>query len=485
MIAPSPASWCPSAGRALRWALALALALALAAALPGASPARAGEIAVDRLATRTEDPRELTFTARVRSAAGLASARLEYSVLNPDGNVGGSGEVEVTGGPEEDLIFTLQTIAPRRYIPVGSEFAYRWRLEDREGTEFITEERRFTFLDGRYNWKMRTAGLVTVYSYGSSEAAAELALAATASSLRDTEDLLDVTVPYPVKVIVWRSEAEGELAQRPRSGVFDATVITGGQRVAPDLLFVFEPSRIVIRHEAAHIVTKVAGDGPFTTIPSWLDEGTAVYMQTEPGVEYTVALAGAIGGDRTLPLRGLASPPGDPGRVDIFYGQSWSVVSHLIDVYGLSAFAELYRTVKAGALIDDALLEVYGFDQDGLYNEWRAENGLPPVEVTGRSATLAPVPSEATVAPLGVPTPRPAGGSASAPVATADDAPSADGVPAEPAAGPPAEAGESVAVRPVLILLSATALLVLLLGGGAVALMRRSDHPPPGRGSGS
>ena len=461
---------------------ALVLALVLAAALSAPAPARAGDIAVDRLATRSEDPRELTFTARVRSAAGLASARLEYLVLNPNGNVGGSGEVDVTGVPEEDLIFTLETIAPRRYIPVGSDFTYRWLLVDREGTEFATAEQRFTFLDARYSWKMRTEGLVTVYWYGASEAAAGLALAATASSLADTEDLLEVTVPYPVKVIVWRSESEGELAQRPRSGVFDATVITGGQRVAPDLLFVFEPSRIVIRHEAAHVVTKVAGDGPFTTIPSWLDEGTAVYMQPEPGAEYTFALAGAIGGDRTLSLRGLASPPGDPGRVDLFYGQSWSVVSHLIDSYGRFAFAELYRTVRAGAVIDDALRAVYGFDQDGLYNEWRGVHGLPPVAVSGSAATAAPVPSAATVTPLGLPTPRPAGGAGPAPAATADDASSAAGAP-EPEAGTApggATAGGGAAAGPVVVLLTVTTLLVLLLGGGAVALMRRPDRPRAG-----
>ncbi len=463
---------------------ALALAVVLAATLPGAAPARAGEIAVDRLATRSDDPRELTFTARVRSAAGLASARLEYLVLNPDGDIGGSGEVEVAGGPEEDLVYTLQTIAPRRYIPVGSEFSYRWLLEDREGTRFVTEEQRFTFLDGRYRWQSRTEGPVTVYWYGSSTAAAELALASTASALEDTEDLLEVTVPYPVKVVVWRSEAEGELAQRPRSEVFDATVITGGQRVAPDLLFVFEPSRIVIRHEAAHIVTKVAGDGPFTTIPSWLDEGTAVYMQPEPGAGYTVALSAAIGGDRTLPLRGLASPPGDPSRVDVFYGQSWSVVSHLLDLYGRSALAELYRTVKAGSLIDDALLEVYGFDQDGLYNEWRAAHGLPAVAVSGRSATVAPAPGEATVAPLALPTSRPAATSGPAPAATGGDASPGGGTPG-PADGSPggAQGAEGAAVRPVLILLTVTALLVLLLGGGAVALMRRPAGPPPGAGS--
>ena len=84
-------------------------------------------------------------------------------------------------------------------------------------------------------------------------------------------------------------------------------------------------------------------------------------MQPEPGAGYTVALAGAIGGDRTLPLRGARLAAGRSRPRRLFYGQSWSVVSHLIDAYGRPALAELYRTVKAGSLIDDALREVYGW----------------------------------------------------------------------------------------------------------------------------
>ncbi|MDA0256540.1 MAG: peptidase MA family metallohydrolase, partial [Chloroflexi bacterium] len=392
--------------------LAVVLAAVFGAALIAPAPALAGEIEVERFATRTDDPRALTFTARVRAPAGLASARLEYSVLNPDGNVGGGGEAQGGEGREQDLVFTLETITSQRYIPVGSEFTYQWTIVDREGAELVTEPQRFVFLDGRYSWQERTQGPATVYWYGPSDASANLALEATANSLRETEELLRATVPYPVKVIVWRSESEGELAMRSRGGIFDATVITGGQRVAPDLLFVFQASRDVIRHEAAHIVTKVAGDGPFTQVPSWLDEGTAVYMQPEPGFGYNAALLGGIRGDRTLSLRGLNSPPGDPGRVDLFYGQSWSVVSYLIDIYGEPAFAELYSTVKAGNLIDDALEAVYGFDQDGLYNEWRAENGLAPIDVAARPGTSAPPVIEATVPPLSIPGSSPAGGAA-------------------------------------------------------------------------
>ena len=461
-------------GRALAL-LGVAVATVLGAALLAPAPALAGEIEVERFATRTDDPRALTFTARVRAPAGLTSARLEYSVLNPDGNVGGGGTASVGEGSEQDLVFTLDTISSQRYIPVGSEFTYRWTIVDRDGSELVTDEQRFVFLDGRYSWQERTLGPATVYWYGPSDASANLALEATANSLRDTEELLQATVPYPVKVVVWRSESEGELAMRPRGRIFDATVITGGQRVAPDLLFVFQASRDVIRHEAAHIVTKVAGDGAFTQVPSWLDEGTAVYMQSDPGFGYNAALLGGIRGDRTLSLRGLASPPGDPGRVDLFYGQSWSVVTYMIDTFGQAAFAELYATVKAGDLIDDALEVVYGFNQDGLYNEWRASNGLTPVEVAERPGTTAPPVVEATVTPLSIPGSSPAGG-AEPPATPAPDG-SASGAspavaPADTGAGAADDDGGSAGSA--LILAGVTALLVLALGGGALALFRRS-----------
>jgi hypothetical protein len=53
--------------------------------------------------------------------------------------------------------------------------------------------------------------------------------------------------------------------------------------------------------------------------------------------------------------------------------------------------------------MDGALETVYGFDQDGLDNEWRASHGLPPVE---RAEPTEPAQPGATVAPSGQNEPR-------------------------------------------------------------------------------
>ncbi len=52
--------------------------------------------------------------------------------------------------------------------------------------------------------------------------------------------------------------------------------------------------------------------------------------------------------------------------MNLFYGQSWSLVSFLIDTYGEDDFAQLFAEIKGGVTTDSALDTVYGFDQDGL-----------------------------------------------------------------------------------------------------------------------
>ncbi len=406
-----PRTWAGSGGALAVVALvvvAASVALALVAAPPrvGQAQAQAGAQApqVTQSAVTSKDPSAITFSLRVAAPGGVKSAKLDYQVKNPDGAVGGSGAAQVSPGAEVDLSFTLTTRDNTRYIPVGSQFGYRWEIETNDGAKTTTPEATYLFLDGRYQWRSQSDANVSVYWYGNNETAAQAALQATRTALEATSKLLEAQVDYPVRVLVWRSEEDGKLAMRQQSASFDAQVRTGGQRVAPDVLFVFDNVPDVVRHEAAHIVTHIAGDGPFIGLPSWLDEGTAVYMQQDPGPGYRAGLGAAILADRTQSLRSMQSAASRPGEVDVFYGQSWSTVKYLIDEYGQPKFAQLFRTINGGARPDDALRTVYGLDQDALYNAWRQKNGLAPVAASGPSGGSGQAAAEGTRAPLSIPT---------------------------------------------------------------------------------
>ncbi len=463
---------------AAAFGLALAFALALALAWPGAT--RAEGIEASNLRVRSADPTSVTFSVRVAAPAGLKEAELVYRVLNPkEGDVGGTVVREdFEAGKEFDVSLTLETRTGQRYIPIGSQFRYHWRFTGEDDESFVTEEQSYLFLDGRYPWVSVQDGDVTVYYYGTNHDRAERVLEGTRSSLEATERLLQVKVPYPVRVMVWASENDGELAMRSRGAVFDRLVNTGGQRVGSDLLFVFHATIDVVRHEAAHIVTAIAGDGPFTRIPSWLDEGTAVYMQSSQ-LEYDDAIAFAIAADRTLRLRNLESPSNNPNLINIQYGQSWSVVDYMIEELGEQQFADLFRTVREGATTDSALEQIYGFDQDGLYNSWRVAKGLDPIDYAPRvEATAAPA-AEATRAPLAIPTSIGASsgsgdGEAASPAATSEAAApvATAAADAEPTAAAASAGGGSNAVVGIAVGIVAL-LLAGALAGGAIYIARR------------
>jgi hypothetical protein len=158
----------------------------------------------------------------------------------------------------------------------------------------------------------------------------------------------------------------------------------------------------ILRHELTHVVTEVAGEGPYGGVPAWLDEGTAMYAQSEPGEGFTAALEGAVRRDRLLSVRSMTSPTGDPDKVTLFYGEAWSLVSFLVKEYGEAKFAQLYAVFKEGSTTDKALQQVYGFDQEGLEDAWRASLGLAPRQ----RATVTPT---ATATPA-QPSPTPAQG---------------------------------------------------------------------------
>ncbi|TAJ17978.1 MAG: hypothetical protein EPO65_10050 [Dehalococcoidia bacterium] len=443
---------------------ALDLAAVLLALLLGLvlhpTTAQAGTITAGDPTTTSADPKSIVFKIRVQAPAGLQTATLDYKLFNPDTVVGGSQQAEVNGSTATEATVTLETNTATRYIPVGSRFTYTWTFVDKEGAKVVTPQREFVFLDGRYQWHEKTVGTFTVYWYGDNASNADLALQAAASSTADNEKLLSVKLNYPIRLVVWRRESEGELAQQSRGAAFDRQVITGGARVAPDVVHLYDPIggfADVVRHEVAHIVTKVAGDGAFGRLPSWLDEGTAVYAQREPGLGYRSAIDAGIRSDGVTRLRGMTSAANQASKVDLFYGQSWSTVKFMVDKYGQPKFADLFKTFKAGGDMDAALKQVYGVDQDGLYNQWRESVGLKPIDFPPEASTSAPQ-AQGTRAPLGI------------------------GAPGTPGSAAPGGAGDGASTSsaekssmtvPAIIVGVVTLLLAAGMGFGALRLMKR------------
>ena len=128
-------------------------------------------------------------------------------------------------------------------------------------------------------------------------------------------------------------------------------------------------------HELAHLVVHQMTLNPYGGLPTWLDEGLAVYAEGVPEPVYIASLDKAIAEDSLISVRSLSSPFSAYAEEALLsYAQSYSLVEFLTGSYGAGKMLELLNTFKQGSGYDQALSEVYGFDMDVLNALWR--NGL-------------------------------------------------------------------------------------------------------------
>ncbi len=322
-------------------------------------------------------PDRLVFRASAEGPSEIKQVRLRYKIL-PDGSLA-SGEAKFQPGNSISASFALQASdQPTFYLAPGTNIQYHWEVTDAAGNTAQSDEATFFYDDNRFQWSHLEQDGVTLYYYAGSDADARAMLDVAAQNISRMSALLGGKVDFPVKVWVYDSVDDMRPALPRRSVTFEGSVITAGIRITTDTVLVLgEASFDTLRHELTHVVTAASGESAFGTLPAWLDEGTAVFSQEDQGA-FKDAIETAIGRGNVLSVRSITSSPGDPDKVNLFYGESWHLVKYLVDTYGDQKFAQLYATIKSGKRIDNALKAVYGFDEDGLEDEWRAANGLPP-----------------------------------------------------------------------------------------------------------
>ncbi len=169
-----------------------------------------------------------------------------------------------------------------------------------------------------------------------------------------------------------------------RGTVFEERLTTLGSRVAPDILLLLAGENNpeldgVLRHELSHLVLHEHIGHEYLAVPAWLDEGLAMYVEGALAPDEAARLRDALREDRLMSLRSLTTFPGQAELVPLAYAESRDVVAWLLDTYGRARFRALLDALAAGRQdIDQALLGVYGLDQSGLYEAYRAQRGLPP-----------------------------------------------------------------------------------------------------------
>lgn len=390
---------------------ALLMGVALAPGIPHEASAET-TIRLSNLAN--EYPDRLVFRLAASSDMNITDVTLSYSLTGRGTSALAKPDQVITPATEVNTSVVVDVNSAASYIPVGSEFTYRWEIRTADDEVFTGPDQTFFYLPPGQEWTSVSNEIIAVYYHGNKEALARDYLEAGDETWQKVGvDLLNTELRItPVKVILFDNEGEMDPA-RPGagSGTFDAAVTTCGTKVTADIVLVIPAScgtsdrTDTLRHEFGHIINQAAGEGPLGKLPSWLDEGTAVYAQTSVGTNYVQAFETGVARDRLIPFSQMGTPSADAGGVNLFYGQAYFMTLYLIEKEGPETFAEFFATIKAGSRFDQALEETYGFDLAGFEQEFREANQLGSSQ---QQPTAAPTrdPQQSTE-PTPAPTRRP------------------------------------------------------------------------------
>jgi len=353
--------------------LALILCLFLAVLSPVPVQAVDG-LAIRDSSVEVDFPLKLNFSLSAESDVNIAEIRLHYTVDR-------MSHAQVTS--EVYLEFVPATTVDAEWswdmrktggLPPGSSVGYWWTVADASGDRIETKLTKVQLNDTRYSWHSLTEGKVTIYWYEGDESfIRELMNVAQQALIRLTKDT-GAELEKPANIYIYASAQDllGAMIfpQEWTGGVAYTRHGTIAIGIAPDSL---DWGKRAMTHELTHLVIHQMVFNPYNDLPTWLDEGIAMYAEGALEPVFAALLDKAIAEDNLISVRGLSSPFSAYAEESaLAYAQSYSLVGFLITNYGQSQMLELLKTFRQGSGYDEALLKVYGFDMDGLDSLWRS-----------------------------------------------------------------------------------------------------------------
>ena len=352
--------------------LALVFCLVLAILSPGLVQAQA-ELTILDSSAQAEFPLRLNFNLSARSDANITDIRLCYAVDRISfAEVISEAYIEFVPSTMVDVDWTLSMVKIGG-LPPGSGVEYWWKVEDASGNKVETSPARVQFDDERYSWRSLTEGEVNLYWYeGDDSFAQELMMAAQQALVRLAEDT-GAELEEPAKLYIYATSED------LMGAMIYPQEWTGGVAYTRHGIIAIgiSPGNIgwgkrVIAHELTHLVIHQMTLNPYNDLPTWLDEGLAMYNEGELDSAFAAYLERAIAEDSLISVQSLSSPFSAYAEEALLsYAQSYSLVEFLITGYGQVKMLELLNTFREGSGYDAALERVYGFDMDGLGSLWR------------------------------------------------------------------------------------------------------------------
>lgn len=351
--------------------LVLGLVLALGWSALGATPATPRPPAELNVTANTA---EVSFPAEVRfrlvasdPASTIERVQLFYSV--DDSPV--LQEATPTFRPGRTIEAEFHWLVRQLLVP-GSEISYYWQVETAGGNHWTTEPQRVDYNDTRFAWRQARDGLITLYTYGSGEAASETLLREARNVLDLMQQEYGLILEKEVKIFVYADEQDYLTAFGPLQ-VNSTAVTVGTDRIFMLLAVLPEDSITAIRHEVLHAVFLQRTENAFNNPPRWLTEGFSLFLSGEEIPPENIDFLRQLDSEGQLfSLRSLnAGFPSTDRERTIAYLESYSALRYIIEEFGTQKLKALLAAISEGNATDDAFMQALGVTVGELDQRWR------------------------------------------------------------------------------------------------------------------
>jgi hypothetical protein len=348
-------------------------------------------------------PNTVTFRAQLSANADIQSVVLEYGTTQLTcGEVVAKAFPQVNPGKSVNVEWSWD-MRQSGSIPPGANVWWRWRTTDANGLESVSETKNVTWLDSVYQWQTLTDRELRIHWYRGDQAFAREILAAARGGLTLNQESAGLKPDGVIDIYIY-----GDY-DALRSAVLYAPSWTGGQAfpafniviigISPDNLAWGKDATV---HELTHVLVGHLTFSCLGDVPTWLNEGLAVYSEGGLDSVSQTQLDQAIRQDTLLTVRSISGGFSEVAdKANLSYSQSYSLVKFLVETYGQPKMNELLLALRDGTTIDSALVKVYGFDVEGLEDAWRAGIGAK-ARVAAPNPTATPQPTYVpTIVPIG------------------------------------------------------------------------------------
>lgn len=356
-------------------------------------------IAVTSQTYEVQFPRSMRFAIQAESSAPIKILRL--TVWQNGVALGSRHTPKFTQANQVRASFdwSFQVFGEGGYLPPGTRGEYTWHIEDTAGNSYDTPRRAYVVEDNTQKWNALSNADLTVHWHAGNAAFGQAIFDRAITAHAFLENEVGIDNADPLEIFIYADKQE----------FFDALPAfsaewTGG-RMFPEfgvIMINFAPSQLewglrATSHELSHAIlhAKIRGTIGQLSIPHWLDEGLAVYNETDdhaPDEQFEEAFQPAVRRNALIPLRSMQLQfPNDSAQAQLAYGQSYSVVKFMIEEFGKEKFADLLSIYERGAAPDDGLVQVYGLNQDRIENAWRVKIGAPERAVANSTLPTVPI----------------------------------------------------------------------------------------------